>query len=366
MTFTVNKLLVGGSILLSCKMLVIAYLAYQSFISLKEKNQWVQHTYAVLTDVDNISSLISNIQNGQRGFAITGDSLYLVPYIQSIDSVDHYITDLRLLTADNPLQQKRVNRLEKAVNQAIDVQINQVLLKARGQTAALMSYYSTNEGKESIDQITALMHEIKQEENKLLTVRTAALDASFTLTEQVLYGMVGIFAFIILLLYLLLSRQFTLKDTYEKELSVLNDDLYQSNQELLLFNEELNSNREELHATVEQLEVIKSELEKIVDARTASLQEINAQLLQEITLHKTTELALLKSQERFRVALEHSQVMVFNSDKEGKYTWVHNTQAGFGNQHVLGKTDAELLPQTEAGHIRQLKCTVFETGKGIK
>lgn len=347
-------------------MLLIAFLAYQSFTSLKEKNQWVHHTYAVLADVDKLSALISDIQNGQRGYAITGDSLYLEPYIQSIDSVAHYITDLRLLTADNLLQQNRVNRLEAAVSQAIDVQTNQVLLKSKGHTAELMSHYSTNKGKKSIDQITALMHEIKQEENKLLAARTAALDASFAITEQVLYGMAGIFALIILLLYLLLSRQFTLKDTYEKELNVLNDDLYQSNQELLLFNEELNSNREELHATVEQLEVIKTELEKIVDARTASLQEINAQLLQEITLHKTTELALLKSQERFRVALENAQLMVFNSDKEGRYTWVHNTSAGFGNQHVLGKTDAELLPETEAGHIRQLKCRVFETGKGIK
>jgi PAS domain S-box-containing protein len=326
----------------------------------------VQHTYEVLADTDYILRLITEIQNSQRGYTITGDSLYLASYLTGIDSINTYVADLKRLTTDNPLQQKRIDSLQIQVVNAVNQQKYQVMLRANGHMPQLMQSYSTQEGKNSIDQIKNLLKDIEQEERQLLDTRTKALDATYTLTKIVLYGIVLVCTFIIILLFVFLTNVFTKKELYEKELSLLNEDLYHSNQEMQVFNEELNSNREELFATVEQLEVIKNELETIVDERTSRLQESNNQLLQEIQKHKSTENALLLSQERLRLALENAQLVVFNADKDLRYTWVYNAEAAFGKQPVLGKTDLELLPEPDARQIMDLKRKVFETKKGVK
>ena len=78
------------------------------------------------------------------------------------------------------------------------------------------------------------------------------------------------------------------------------------------------------------------------------------------------EEALRESEERFRVALMHSPVVVFSQDRELRYTWIHNPHPGFSDEEVLGKTDAELLPSEDSSHLVQLKQSVLESGKGAR
>lgn len=76
------------------------------------------------------------------------------------------------------------------------------------------------------------------------------------------------------------------------------------------------------------------------------------------------EQALRISDERFRVALKHSPIAVFNQDKDLRYTWVHNMLVD--EKNVLGKTDEDLFPQTEADRLVQIKMRVLATGQGAR
>jgi PAS domain S-box-containing protein len=79
------------------------------------------------------------------------------------------------------------------------------------------------------------------------------------------------------------------------------------------------------------------------------------------------EAALRLSEERFRVALKHSPVMVFNQDAELRYTWVHNAPIGLPEKIFLGKTDAEIFPvEEEADRLTQIKTRVLATGTGLR
>ncbi len=49
------------------------------------------------------------------------------------------------------------------------------------------------------------------------------------------------------------------------------------------------------------------------------------------------------SEERFRVALKNSPVVVFNQDQELRYIWINSPILGWAVQDYLGKTDAQIV-----------------------
>jgi PAS domain S-box-containing protein len=78
------------------------------------------------------------------------------------------------------------------------------------------------------------------------------------------------------------------------------------------------------------------------------------------------EAALRLSEERFRVALKNSPVMVFDQDAGLRYTWVHNPPIGLSEKDFIGKTDREIFPAAEAGPLTRIKARALATGKGLR
>jgi PAS domain S-box-containing protein len=78
------------------------------------------------------------------------------------------------------------------------------------------------------------------------------------------------------------------------------------------------------------------------------------------------EAALRLSEERFRVALKNSPIMVFNQDARLRYTWVHNQSVLQMGGDMLGKTDGDLFGGEAADWMTQIKARVLLTGSGLR
>lgn len=103
-------------------------------------------------------------------------------------------------------------------------------------------------------------------------------------------------------------------------------------------------------ATQGQLEKQKqshAQLEMRIQERTADLEQANA--------------ALQESEQRFRIALVDTPLVVFNQDLDLRYTWIYNPQ-NYVDQSIIGKTDADLFPPEEAMRLHALKRRVIGAG----
>jgi len=81
--------------------------------------------------------------------------------------------------------------------------------------------------------------------------------------------------------------------------------------------------------------------------------------------HKLRD-ALRENEERLRVALNAASIIVFNQDGDLRYTWMHNPNPGYRAEQVIGKTDADLLPEPEAAALTAIKQQVLESGEGVR
>ena len=87
-----------------------------------------------------------------------------------------------------------------------------------------------------------------------------------------------------------------------------------------------------------------------------------AQIVDNARMHQK----LRKTEERFRVALAHSNITLFEQDEELRYRWIYNPPLGFRAADVLGKTNAELVSPEEAARLGALDRAVLESGERIQ
>jgi PAS domain S-box-containing protein len=72
---------------------------------------------------------------------------------------------------------------------------------------------------------------------------------------------------------------------------------------------------------------------------------------------------LKKSEQRFRVALAHTHVAVFEKDRELRFRWVYNPLFVADPGSLIGKTDAETMGAESAATQIALQRAVLETGE---
>ncbi len=86
----------------------------------------------------------------------------------------------------------------------------------------------------------------------------------------------------------------------------------------------------------------------------------------DISDRKTAEQRLALSERRFRVALGQTPAVVFEQDRELRYTWVYNSRSIYAAELILGRTDSEVMPGEYGDRLMSLKKRVIEEGNGTR
>ncbi len=79
---------------------------------------------------------------------------------------------------------------------------------------------------------------------------------------------------------------------------------------------------------------------------------------------RQAEEKLRESESRFTVALKNSRILVYTTDADLRYTWMHNPHPAFNSVDVVGRRDDELLPPEQAAPLTAVKLDVLNSGVG--
>jgi PAS domain S-box-containing protein len=107
-----------------------------------------------------------------------------------------------------------------------------------------------------------------------------------------------------------------------------------------------------------KLQQLNEQLETRVEQRTIALQE-------SITKQRRVKEALRYSEERFRIALNNSLIIVFNQDINLRYTWIYNSMLGWETEQVIGKFDQDLFSPEDSQKLTAWKRHVLSTGQSM-
>ncbi len=186
---------------------IIGIVSYRGTAQLVSTARQEKHTYQVLGELEEILSLIKDVETGQRGYLLTSDTRYLAPYNQARTAIQARIKEFRQIVQDNPSQQNYVQTLEPIVNQKLAELDSTIRLQQNGQSAAALKIVKTNEGKRLMDQIRDVVAQMEAGERDLLQTRSQVADRSAQRTlNSILYGM-PLAILLLALIGVILNRQ---------------------------------------------------------------------------------------------------------------------------------------------------------------
>jgi signal transduction histidine kinase len=107
-------------LVVSVFMLVFAAsISYRQVRTLKKSQESVESSYKIYVELLQLRSFAATAETSQRGFLLTGDSIFLLPYYESLEKIRWSFARLSLLTKDNYNQNRNLDTLVSVLNQRI-------------------------------------------------------------------------------------------------------------------------------------------------------------------------------------------------------------------------------------------------------
>jgi len=172
---------------------VSGLISYLNTRTLNRGIEQVTRTHEVLVALDDVVSLLKDAETGQRGFVITGDERYLVPYSAALIRVEERISDVERLTRDNPTQQARIPLLRTQVGVKLRELDETITLRRTQGFEAARAVVVTDRGKAAMEASRAQVELMEEGERALRLERMAEMKSAYNVTvvSGVLSGLLG-------------------------------------------------------------------------------------------------------------------------------------------------------------------------------
>jgi PAS domain S-box-containing protein len=241
---------------------IVGFVAHNRAEKIVSSRLDFRRSRAVADATDRLLSFLVDAETAQRGFLLTNNQEYLLPYRHSVDSVPRALARLRAAVdsaPSNPATRLAVDSLGYFTNASM-AEISQTidLHRTRGADAAL-ALVKTNRGREAMRGARRIAGNIRNQEFARFASRTADLTRyTDEMTWVVILG-TGAAFLIALLVNVLLAREAAMQARLAGE----RDEALAA---LTASNEELQSTSEELHQQTALAEEARQEATDILES----------------------------------------------------------------------------------------------------
>ncbi|MEO5902858.1 MAG: PAS domain S-box protein [Gemmatimonadaceae bacterium] len=263
--------------------LVVGVVSYWATSRAERAAKAVDHTSQILLEQQKLLAALADAETSTRGFTLTGDTADLEEFKSAKMRVGPSLNRLRTLTADNPVQQQRLDTLETVASQRIELsdQIERIRRAEGLEQARLL--IATGQGRIVMDHARAISRAMQDEEQRLLAERIASQARNERLADFAIVIGGGI-AFILSLLI----NGSIYRDVVEREkqrevidqqtrqlkkqavrLSAQQKDLEKRLEEQRALSEKLSSSNESLHSANVVTERLAGEMSALLESTAA-------------------------------------------------------------------------------------------------
>jgi signal transduction histidine kinase/CHASE3 domain sensor protein len=156
-------------------LITVSLLTYRNLNNYIREVRTVRHSNVVLKTLEIVLSSIKDAETSQRGYQLTRDTTFLVPYYLSVQSLPSELRMLDSLVMDNTAQSERVDTLKELTQNQFAI-IGKILTNA-SKSSLFMDRYERNlimEGKANMDKIRKVGERIRDEEEKFFRERMSS------------------------------------------------------------------------------------------------------------------------------------------------------------------------------------------------
>ena len=144
-------------------LVIVSFVSYRDWEVFQRSAPQVQHSRALLQQVEQVLSSTKDAETGQRGFVLTGNPEYRRTYDQAVAALPSEIQTLRQLVAEEPPLRTRVATLDGLITEKLAELKETVALRENEGFNAALSEVETNRGEHAMDDIRALGADLQNE-----------------------------------------------------------------------------------------------------------------------------------------------------------------------------------------------------------
>jgi signal transduction histidine kinase len=233
-----RKWLIGAGFALAAAILfLVGAVSFQSAQTAQQRALSVAHTHEVMQSIQEVLTLMTDAETGQRGFLVTGRDEYLEPFVRAKARLPQALERLRGLTADNPEQRVRLGRMERYGNDKLALLA--LTPGLRTDVDKLREAIQGGAGKRVMDLFRAEIASMTRAEQALLEQRGRESEESAAFTKQITIAGFALSLALIGVSYLMLRQEGEERARAEAQVHALNSRLARRATQLEVSNREL-------------------------------------------------------------------------------------------------------------------------------
>jgi signal transduction histidine kinase/DNA-binding response OmpR family regulator len=140
---------------------LIGLFSYRGWAALDRDADQQAVTRRILSGINGLRASLADAETGQRGFLLTGEDRYLLPYRQARVDIPRLLKSLRMATLAHPDQAQRIEHLNPLVNQKLQELEQTIELRQSKNLDAALAVVRTDRGRVLMDQMSGICSEVR-------------------------------------------------------------------------------------------------------------------------------------------------------------------------------------------------------------
>lgn len=214
----IEKRIRVGFLLATLIAVVIGLITYRSNQQSIEAGNWAKSSQAELRNIEEIGSLLTDIETGSRGYVLTGDTAFLQPLNNATAILPDKFSRLMLENAEHPSALVKIDSLKESAR--LKIQWAELMADTRAnrgfQDAAKM--VSSKIGKDLMDRVRRQVKALLEEEQDVLTKRLEDEKSRSAQSTLLTFIGMGFQLSVLLFVFAAISRDLTGRKQAETEL----------------------------------------------------------------------------------------------------------------------------------------------------